>query len=425
MPTIGSLSTLAKTSVTANHWLVIADTAGNANYKLAAQDLFPSLTTLGTGSESLFISITNKNVLNFKGIASASNLLTVSTVHNNILLTVDPRNINLATCDNTASQFLSSVALTSNVTGILPVANGGTGLASITAGAFLVGNETGAPSLLGPGANGQIPIGRSGLAPVMATLTAGTNVSIVNASGSITINAGFTTFTQNINANNFNLYGLKWLSGNGNNEGLQLDSTGRIFVGSNTPTPFFAADLNVQQNIYLQGGLVQTIKAADAATPVEFILAGSAATTVNAGGNVELRAGGSMGSKDGGNILLFPGNHDGSGTSGNIILFGYSTAAVLQEIARFDGRTKRFGVNEDSPDFTLHVKQSDAAANLPVIGVEQLDTGESFINFIGTSGAASANSISSSSATAGTKVGAIQVKVNGTVRWIRLYDTAE
>jgi hypothetical protein len=48
-----------------------------------------------------------------------------------------------------------------------------------------------------------------------------------------------------------------------------------------------------------------------------------------------------------------------------------------------------------------------------------------FTNFIGTSGAASANSISSSTASAGAKFGAIRIQINGVDKWIRVYDTAE
>ena len=42
---------------------------------------------------------------------------------------------------------------------------------------------------LGVATNGQLPIGSTGADPVLATLSAGTGVSIVNASGSITINS--------------------------------------------------------------------------------------------------------------------------------------------------------------------------------------------------------------------------------------------
>lgn len=42
---------------------------------------------------------------------------------------------------------------------------------------------------LGVATNGQLPIGSAGADPVLATLTAGTGVTIANAAGSITINA--------------------------------------------------------------------------------------------------------------------------------------------------------------------------------------------------------------------------------------------
>jgi hypothetical protein len=64
----------------------------------------------------------------------------------------------------------NTVSLTVGVNGTLPVANGGTGQTSFTNGQLLIGNTTG--NTLSK-----------------ATLTAGTNVSITNGAGSITINA--------------------------------------------------------------------------------------------------------------------------------------------------------------------------------------------------------------------------------------------
>lgn len=52
-----------------------------------------------------------------------------------------------------------------------------------------VGNASGSLTSLAAATNGQIPIGRTGLDPVLATITAGSGVSILNASGSITISA--------------------------------------------------------------------------------------------------------------------------------------------------------------------------------------------------------------------------------------------
>jgi len=68
---------------------------------------------------------------------------------------------------------LSGVNLASQVTGVLPEANGGTGESTYTNGQLLIGNASG------------------GL--TKSTLTAGTNVTITNGDGGITISATDTT----------------------------------------------------------------------------------------------------------------------------------------------------------------------------------------------------------------------------------------
>jgi len=52
-----------------------------------------------------------------------------------------------------------------------------------------LGNATGSLTSLGVATDGQLPIGSTGANPVLSTLTAGTGVSIINAAGSITVNA--------------------------------------------------------------------------------------------------------------------------------------------------------------------------------------------------------------------------------------------
>lgn len=83
----------------------------------------------------------------------------------------------------------SAVSLTADVTGVLSIANGGTGRATLTNHGLLVGAGTAAITQLAAATNGQLPIGSTGADPVLATLTAGTNIAITNAAGSITIAA--------------------------------------------------------------------------------------------------------------------------------------------------------------------------------------------------------------------------------------------
>jgi hypothetical protein len=97
---------------------------------------------------------------------------------------------------------ITTSAATSTVTVDLDspvtVDNGGTGLASLTDGAVMVGDGTNAVELVGPLTDGQLLIGdTAGVSPVASTLTAGSGVSIVNAAGSITISATGGGFTWN------------------------------------------------------------------------------------------------------------------------------------------------------------------------------------------------------------------------------------
>jgi len=118
---ISSLTLIAKTSIGATHYLPLADGTA-ANYKLLIQDLFPNFNTIGTSSELLYVNITNKNTLNFKGIKSFDNLLSVSTVSNNIVLQVNPANIDLSLCDNTTSGFITGpVSLASGISAPLNI----------------------------------------------------------------------------------------------------------------------------------------------------------------------------------------------------------------------------------------------------------------------------------------------------------------
>lgn len=94
--------------------------------------------------------------------------------------------------------------------GTAVVAGGGTGAVSFTAHSLLLGQGTSAVTALGGATNGQIPIGSTGADPTLATLSAGSGVTITNGAGSITIAAtgggltwtNVTGSTQTIAVNN-------------------------------------------------------------------------------------------------------------------------------------------------------------------------------------------------------------------------------
>lgn len=60
-------------------------------------------------------------------------------------------------------------------------------VAGTTQHAIQIGNATNSLTSLGVASNGQIPIGSSGADPVLATITAGSGISVTNGAGSITI----------------------------------------------------------------------------------------------------------------------------------------------------------------------------------------------------------------------------------------------
>lgn len=74
----------------------------------------------------------------------------------------------------------------------IDVTSGGTGLATLTQHAVMLGEATSNVGFVGPLTDGQLVIGSTGNDPAAATLTAGTNISITNAAGSITINSAST-----------------------------------------------------------------------------------------------------------------------------------------------------------------------------------------------------------------------------------------
>lgn len=132
-------------------------------------------------------------------LAEAGTIGTVTSISEGSGITLTPNPITST----------GSVALTVPVS----VANGGTGFTSYNVGDFIYAtgtttlsklgiqnssifrtNASGVPSWSGPLTNGQLMIGSTGAAPVLANLNAGTGIAIVNGPGSITIsNTGSAT----------------------------------------------------------------------------------------------------------------------------------------------------------------------------------------------------------------------------------------
>lgn len=81
----------------------------------------------------------------------------------------------------------SGSTVTINIDSPVVVANGGTGATSLTDGGIVLGSGTGAVTVTAQPTNGQLLIGSTGVDPVLATLTAGTGITINNSAGGIEI----------------------------------------------------------------------------------------------------------------------------------------------------------------------------------------------------------------------------------------------
>jgi hypothetical protein len=90
-----------------------------------------------------------------------------------------------------------------------------------------------------------------------------------------------------------------------------------------------------------------------------------------------------------------------------------------------DGSANKIGFGTSAPtNGFVTIDQASSTAAIATLSLDQGDEDQEFIDFRGTTAADSTASISSSTDEGGSKVGAIRISVNGTDRFIRIYDTA-
>jgi|TARA_A100001391_G_scaffold61683_1_gene38459 hypothetical protein len=343
MAEITSLTTLSKASVASTDFLLVANSSTKKAKKLQAQSLFPSLSTLGTGSEGLYVSVTNSNQINLKGLKSADDTkLTVTTSSNNLVLTLVESGIDLNNCDNTTSGFLSSVSLDGTVTGTLSVLRGGTGISGITTGSVLYGSAANTISEAALTANGNILVGNTtnGYPSVGAITSTGGTITVDAATtpGNINLEVASTNSLSAVldcNTHNINLddaAGNSFLSGDGSSEGVHVDANGRVFIGDSTPTlPSTLGQVNLvgnstvgismgNTNNYGKGGTIDIANSSSGVNGMDFVIDGADCGGGNGnGGDISIGAGDGSGSGTGGDITLTAGDA-ASGAAGNIYL---------------------------------------------------------------------------------------------------------
>lgn len=188
-------------------------------------NLFPtSLNSYVTGSSSATLSAA--------GHASAHNSyeskigIGASTPTNNTVLRGN----------GTGTSTWAQVTLTTDVTGTLPVANGGTGATTLTAGGLLYGNGTSAVAASGAGTSGQAVLSGGTGSPTFTTgtLTLAGNLATSGASALTLTTTGSTNVTLPTTGTLATLAGTEALTGKTINGLTVTTSTGTLTIANSS-----------------------------------------------------------------------------------------------------------------------------------------------------------------------------------------------
>jgi hypothetical protein len=129
-----------------------------------------------------YLTSTDWTTFNNKGSGTVTSVAGTGTV-NGITLTGTVTSTGNLTLGGT----LSNVSLTTQVTGTLPVANGGTGAATLTANNVLLGNGTSALQTVAPGTSGNVLTSNgttwASSTPTPSTAPAGASIYTANNFG--------------------------------------------------------------------------------------------------------------------------------------------------------------------------------------------------------------------------------------------------
>ena len=355
MAKLTDLTTLAKTSVGSADYFLVTNSTSKQSNKLTVASIFPSLVTAGSGSENIWVSITNKNQLNFKGLKSdTTSNLTVTTTSNNLILSLVEAGIDLNACDNTSSVFMTGVDFTKTVTSACPVINGGTGLATIAKGAILYASaaDTIAATAV-PSNNADIlTFNSSSGIPAWTTIDAGDNIILDRSvAGVLTLDASLSSMAAILDMANYNIdLGTGWISADGaTSQGIKVTAA-KAFIG-------VTGSHHTTDTLNLSGGGIALGNDTAAAIRIN----STAGTTV--GRNLTIQGGGSdnatagdlhlkagdagSGNNNGGDLKIYGGNDYGAGTAGDVEIHAYNgSGSSVQSLSIVGGVS--------APDVTIN-----------------------------------------------------------------------
>ena len=435
-------TTLNQVASTGGYYLYLSDLNSDRDSKFKANDFFTKVISVGTGSS--LISKSNLNSVSLKTLSSAGSQLKVTDGTAGITFGLTESEVNLKNCDNTESGFISTVDLHSDVgTSILPIINGGTGSNDQASALNLITNSASATANQVLKSDGT----SASWIAIDSLITAGTGLEWNTTTTPYTLDVTLddVTFTSNITFNNtvtissYNLgIGSGWISNDGTSEGINIDTSGRVFMGPTTPTAVFdttgTAALTLGDNLSFNSGGTRAINMVSPTTGAgdEFQILGSAPTASNqAGGAVTLKGGVGSGSGAGGAINLYAG--DSTSGDGDINIY-VTDAGTVSQVMKIHGSNKHFTVGSTGANNNAKFDIQNDTSGAACLELDQNDTDEPFIIYTGSTGTSGGANIdtecdgdtSASTAAAPhsavwTLKGMYRVNINGTDMWTPYY----
>lgn len=351
-------------------------------------------------------------------------------------------NTGVTSITGTANQITAS-ASTGGVTLSLPsaISVSSLTLSGLTSNSFLYSGTSGALTTTTAPTNGQLLIGSTGSAPVAATLTNGTGISITNAAGSITIaNSGVTSFTQTV-PSILSISGATTATGAVNSAiSLATQTANTIFAGPSsggavTPTFRSLAYADLPIKLYTE----------NVSSPVTPTVTGTNAVAIGsrstASGTNSIAIGSGSNSSIYGSQEFANGNFAtaGDAQSGLYVLRNITTTATATELF-LDGTagTQRIVVPNNSVwtfDILVAARRTDATgggAGYRFTGVLRKDTTAGTLTFVGTPSKqvlGETNTAWDATLAVDTTNGSLKISATGeaskTIRWVATVTTSE
>lgn len=394
------------------------------------------LTSVGSANQVLGV-VNAGGTLEYKTVASGTAINVVHTAN-----TITVNNTGVTQLTGTSNQIVVSGS-TGSVTLSLPATvTIGTSLTvgGLTPNSFLYSGAAGLLTTTSAPTNGQLLIGSTGVAPVAATLTQGTGISVTNGAGSITIaNTGVTSVALAVPAVLGTVSGSPVTTTGTLTFSLSTQTANTFFSGptSSSATPTFRS--------ITYGDLPILLYKENPSSPTTPVTSGTNAIAIGSGSSASATEGVAIGSGSSAYLVgakTFANGRfttNGDAQCGMYVLRNITSNATPLELY-LDGvsATQRLVLPNNSLwtfDIMIAARRTDATgggSGYRITGVIRRDASAASTTFTGTPSKqilGETNSNWDVAVTANTTNGALQIAVTGeaakTIRWVATVMTIE